>query len=213
MLKVTGVGKVLGSRRVLADVSFEVGQAETAVVRGENGCGKSTLLRVVCGLLTADRGEVVIDGHSMGRDEIGAKSNLGYVPDATDALPELLAREFVDLVRVLKGGAKGPASLPAPALIERTGFRAFEGQSIGSMSFGQRKRVCLVAALCGDPPLLVLDEPSNGLDPEGVHLMVAIVDERQKSQRATLLSTNDAGFAERIGGTQYRLARGRLARE
>src|SRR3954470_9652624 len=107
MLKVTDVGKVLGSRRVLDRVSFEVGQAEVAVVRGENGSGKSTLLRVVCGVLTPDGGDVVIAGHSMGRDEVRAKANMGYVPDATDALPELLVHEFIDLVRVLKGSAKG----------------------------------------------------------------------------------------------------------
>jgi ABC-type multidrug transport system ATPase subunit len=212
MLKVTEVGKVLGPRRVLDGVSFEVRQADVVVVRGENGSGKSTLLRVVCGVLAPDRGDVVIAGHSMRRDDVRAKSNMGYVPDATDALPELLVHEFIDLVRVLKGNAKGPAPLPGEALIARIGLRAFEGQSIGGLSFGQRKRMCLVAALCGDPPLLVLDEPSNGLDPEGVELVLAIIDERQKSQRATLLSTNDASFAERIGGTHYRLAHGSLSR-
>jgi ABC-type multidrug transport system ATPase subunit len=212
MLKVTDVGKVLGPRRVLDRISFEVGQAEVAVVRGGNGSGKSTLLRVVCGVLVADHGDVAIGGHSMRRDEARAKANVGYVPDATDALPELLAREFVDLVRVLKGGPKGPAPLPVDSLIERTGFRAFEGQSMGGLSFGQRKRTCLVAALCGDPPLLVLDEPSNGLDPEGVELILAIVDERTRSDRATLLSTNDVTFAERIGGTRYRLSAGKLTR-
>lgn len=212
MLKVTELGKVLGARRVLDCVNFEVERGDVAVVRGENGSGKSTLLRVICGVLTPDGGDVVIGGHSMRRDDVRAKSSMGYVPDATDALPELLAHEFIDLVRVLKGTAGEPAPLPGEAWIERIGLRAFDGQSIGSLSFGQRKRMCLVAALCGDPPLLVLDEPSNGLDPEGAELILAIIDERRRRQQATLLSNNDVSFAERIGGTQYRLVHGSLAR-
>lgn len=212
LLKATGVTKVLGAHRVLGHVDLQVVRGEVAVVRGENGSGKSTLLRVVCGVLPADRGEVAIDGISMRREETRAKARIGYVPDATDALPELLAREFVDLVRVLKGGRGASAPLPPDDLVTRLGFRMFEGQSIGGLSFGQRKRMCLLAALCGDPPLLVLDEPSNGLDPEGVDLVAAIIEQRRQTERATLLSTNDGELAERIGGTQYRLAQAVLAR-
>ena len=210
MLKLTDVGKVLGTRRVLDRVSLQVGRGEVAVVVGENGSGKSTLLRVVCGVLTADGGEVEIDGLSMRRDEVRAKAKVGYVPDATDALPELLVREFIDLVTALKSGAMAGAAPPSEASIARLGLSAIWGQSIGSLSFGQRKRMCLLAALCGDPSLLVLDEPSNGMDPEGTELMAEIIDERRKSEAVILLSSNDATFAARVGGTRYRLTRGTL---
>ena len=155
----------------------------------------------------------------MRRDEARAKANVGYVPDATDTLPELLVREFIDLVAALKR-VRPPVFAPATSgdggamsgWIERLELAPFWGQSMGTLSFGQRKRVCLLAALCGDPPLLVLDEPSNGLDPGGVDRMVAIVREREKSDRATLLSTNDAAFAARVGGSQYCIAQGTLVR-
>ncbi len=212
MLKLTDVCKVMASRRVLDGVNLSLARGEIGVVLGENGAGKSTLLRVVSGVLTADRGEVAIGGVSMRRDEVRAKGNLGYVPDATDALPELLVREFIDLVRALKRAPLPTANPPAVPWIERLGLGTVWGQSMGSLSFGQRKRVCVLAALCGDPPLLAMDEPSNGLDPEGVALMTEIVHERQKSDGATLLSTNDAAFATRIGGSRYRLARGTLTR-
>ena len=99
MLKLTEVSKVLASRRVLDRVNLTVERGEVGVVLGENGSGKSTLLRIVCGVLTADGGDVEIDGVSVRRDEARAKAGMGYVPDATEALPELLMREFIDLVR------------------------------------------------------------------------------------------------------------------
>ena len=212
MLELTGVSKMLASRRVLERVSLEVARGEIAVVRGENGSGKSTLLRIVAGVLTADAGDIEIDGISMRRDEVNAKAKIGYVPDATDALPELLVREFIDLVAALKRASIPEPIAQAQPWPERLGVRPIWGQSIGSLSFGQRKRMCFLAALCGDPPLLVLDEPSNGLDPEGVALVAEIVHERRKNDQTTILTTNDAAFAARIAGTQYRLDRGTLSR-
>ena len=78
------------------------------------------------------------------------------------------------------------------------------------LSFGQRKRCCVAAALLGDPWLLLLDEPSNGLDPDGVHLLATMVGERSARGQATILSTNDNAFAATVGGTQYLLLAGQL---
>ena len=211
MLKVTEVSKMLATRRVLDRVSLTLARGEVGVVLGENGSGKSTLLRVVAGILTADAGDVEIDGVSMRREEAHAKTRIGYVPDASDALPELLVREFIELVSALKRAPIPPPIAPAAPWPERLGLRSIWGQSVGSLSFGQRKRMCFLAALCGDPPLLVLDEPSNGLDPDAVSLVAEIVQERLKNDQTTLLTTNDAAFAARVGGAHYRLAGGTLA--
>ena len=212
MLQVTDISKMIGSRRVLDRATLALARGELGVVCGENGSGKSTLLRIVSGVLTADAGEVEVDGISMRSDDVRAKTKIGYVPDATDALPELLVREFIDLVAALKRAPIPPPIAHAEPWPERLGVRAIWGQSIGSLSFGQRKRMCFLAALCGDPPLLVLDEPSNGLDPEGVALVADMIRERHRNGQTTLLATNDADFLPRIGGTQYRLARGTLTR-
>lgn len=210
MLKVSGLSKMLGTRRVLEHLVLEVGAGEVAVVMGENGSGKSTLLRVVAGLLVPDEGDVIVDGVSMRRDEVRAKAKIGYVPDATDALPELLVREFIDLVWALKGPAFERLDPPSTALIARLGLEAVWGQAVGALSFGQRKRMCLLAATCGDPPLLVFDEPSNGLDPEATTLIADRIAEHRAKGHATLLSTNDDDFASRIAGKRYRLSRGQL---
>ena len=210
MLKVTDVAKVLGGKRVLEGVSFEVGHGEIAIVRGENGSGKSTLLRVVTGLLGLDRGSVVVCGAELGRDEVAAKREMGYVPDATDALPDLLVREFIELVWALKRPPIGRDMRPTSEFIARLGLTKVWGQAIGALSFGQRKRMCLLAALCGDPWLLVLDEPSNGLDPEGVDLVVDLIDGRRAQRKGTLLATNDPAFVERLTGRRLWLEGGRI---
>jgi ABC-type multidrug transport system ATPase subunit len=203
---------MLGTRRVLEHLALEVAPGEIAVVLGENGSGKSTLLRVVSGLLVADEGDVVIDGASMRREDTRAKAKIGYVPDSTDALPELLVREFIDLVWALKAPAFARLEPPSPALIARLGLEAIWGQSIGALSFGQRKRMCLLAATCGDPLLFALDEPSNGLDPQGASLVADMIAERRAKGYVTLLTTNDDAFAARIAGTRHRLSGGRLHR-
>jgi ABC-type multidrug transport system ATPase subunit len=212
VLRVTALSKRLGRAQVLESASLGLADGDVGTVLGENGTGKSTLLRLICGLLEPDRGEISICGASMRDDDVKAKSHLGYAPDATEALPDLLVGEFVNLVRSLKR-ARGGGVVPVPEeWLDRLRLKTFWHQSIGSLSFGQRKRMCIVTALCADPWLLVLDEPSNGLDPEGTDVVLALVESRQKSGQGTLLSTNDSAFAARVGGTQYRLSGGGLTR-
>jgi ABC-type multidrug transport system ATPase subunit len=132
------------------------------------------------------------------------------VPDATQMLPDLLVEEFVALVRALK---QLPKDTPTPIELhwrERLGVAPVWRQRFSTLSFGQRKRACTVAALVGDPWLLVLDEPSNGLDPEAIGLMVELIAERRERGEATVLVSNDSAFVERVGGARYHLLSGRL---
>jgi ABC-type multidrug transport system ATPase subunit len=129
------------------------------------------------------------------------------VPDASDALGDLCAREFVDLVRALKGGAPNEQD----AALERAlAFPVLAPRPMRELSLGQRKRVCLLAALFGDPQVLVLDEPSNGLDPDGVTWVVHLLHERATRGQITVFSTNDPAFLARIGANVLRLAEGQL---
>lgn len=200
-----GIKKRLGRRTVLAGIELRCGTSELVVLRGENGSGKSTLLRVLAGILDPDAGRVTICGQALDGGGTAARRHLGYVPDATEPLPELLVGEFLALVRALKQAAPAAAELLA-----QLGISDLLEQRISTLSFGQRKRVCLVAALLGDPWLLLLDEPSNGLDPDGVRLIVEMLTRRADRGRATVLSTNDESFAAAVRGTAYRLHAGQL---
>jgi ABC-type multidrug transport system ATPase subunit len=116
-----------------------------------------------------------------------------------------LVGEFLELVRALKRAAPAPA-----ALLVQLGVAELLPQRMSTLSFGQRKRCCLAAALLGDPWLLLLDEPSNGLDPDGVHLVAELLRGRAAVGKACILSTNDDRFAAAIGGTEYLLRAGQL---
>lgn len=136
---------------------------------------------------------------------------LGYVPDSTDAFPDLRVGEYLSLVQSFRRASRSSADIHGEWR-EQLGVDQLARQRVSSLSFGQRKRMCTAAALSGDPWLLVLDEPSNGLDPDGVDLVVALLRSRAQSGKAVLCATNDEAFADRIGGARYALAGGKLGR-
>jgi ABC-type multidrug transport system ATPase subunit len=120
--------------------------------------------------------------------------------------------EFVSLVRALKHvGTDDRLEAELLAWRERLGLASIWNQRLSTLSFGQRKRACALAALVGDPWLLVLDEPSNGLDPAGVDLMVRLIEDRRTARKATLLASNDLPFVSRLHARQYLLHAGKIA--
>ncbi len=199
------VEKHLGAQRILSEVSLSVRADEVVVVLGPNGSGKSTLLKLVAGIWEPDGGDILIDGKPLRQGQVESRRRLGYVPDSADPLPDLLVCEFVSLVTRLKD-----APSPSPALTDRLGVTPYLQQRLGSLSFGQRKRACLLAALIGDPVLLLLDEPSNGLDPAGIKMVIELIRSRRESGLATILSTNDEPFAAALDATCLRIENGHL---
>ena len=204
-LQVRELCKRLGQRAVLRDVELECRDGDLAIILGENGSGKSTLLRLLAGVIEPDRGQIRIDGHEVRGGGVIARQHLAFVPDASDPLPDLAVDEFLALVAALKR-----CPLPPAATYERLSVAAIGAQRMGSLSFGQRKRVCLLAAHIGDPWLWLLDEPSNGIDPAVVELIRTLIAERSRRGQATLLSTNDQPFASALTGQLYRLHAGSL---
>lgn len=185
MLAVTAVEKTYGRWRGLAGVSLTVAAGEAVLLVGRNGAGKTTLLRIATGYLDPDAGAVTIDGIAMATHRADAQRRLGYLPEQAPAPLELTVRDHLRLRARLKGltpAAVEPAM--AAAAIEAEGNRP-----IGALSKGFRQRVGLADALLGDPPLLILDEPTSGMDPIQTrqlcdHLIAAA------TQRAVLVSSH-----------------------
>ncbi len=171
MLKIRGLTKWFGTRRVLRDFSLDVARGERVALLGENGCGKSTLLRIVAGVLDAPEGRV----------EVAA--TLGYAPEEADLPDHLLAGEWLNLV----------ASLKRAPWVDELGVAGFLGRKLGALSLGQRQRVSLVAAFTGNPPFVVLDEPTNALDEQTRARL-----ERRIDRTTALLATHDRDFARRV---------------
>jgi ABC-type multidrug transport system ATPase subunit len=202
-LVVTEVRKRLGGRAVVDDVSLACEAGSITVLAGPNGAGKSTLLRMIAGVLEPDRGSIEIDGHSIARRR--ARARLGYVPEAADPPGHLTVDELLALVAALKH-APGPDA----AARARLGIAALGAQQIERLSLGERRRTCLAAALIGDPAVLVLDEPTNGLDLAGIAMLEALLAERRTANCAVLLATHDRDFATRVATQTLSIDHGRL---
>lgn len=208
-LVIDRVAKRFGGREVLRGLSLSCERGESIAVVGPNGAGKSTLLGVVAGLLEPEAGSVSLEGEPLlGRHAFKARARLGYVPEGADPPPHLLAGELLALCAALK-----QADIPPPDLLDRLGVAPLLDQPVGSLSLGQRRRTCLAAALVGDPLLLVLDEPTNGLDPGGVEMLASLIRDRGEGGNMALISTHDLAFAAAAGARFVRLENGRTVKE
>lgn len=205
MLAVRGASRAFGARRAVAGVSFEVAAGEAVLLVGRNGAGKTTLLRLVTGFLDADDGDIVVGGVDMRRDRAKAQRLLGYLPEHAPAPAELTVREHLALrARQKRVDAAGLAKA-----IELAALGDVVAQRIATLSKGFRQRVGLADALLGDPPLLVLDEPTSGMDPIQVkqlrgHLAAAAGD------RALLVSSHAVTDLEPLATRVAVLAAGAL---
>ena len=185
MLRLDGVRKAFGARTALAGVTLEVAAGEAVLLVGRNGAGKTTLLRIATGFLDADAGTATIDGISVAAARTRAQAKLGYLPEHAPAPAELTVREHLTTRARLKGCA-GEAVAKA---MQAAAIEEVASQRIGTLSKGFRQRVGLADALLGDPPLLVLDEPTSGMDPIQTRELREQLIEAAK-QRAVLVSSH-----------------------
>lgn len=152
----------------LDDLTIDLPTGMVGLV-GPNGAGKTTLMRIVCGIIRPSRGSVLVDGRDIAeaRNRRALKKSLGYLPQDIEPYPSLTPLEFLDYVGVLKGmDDKRERKRQAVELVERVGLADVQNRRIGGFSGGMRRRVGIAQALMGDPQLLVVDEPTAGLDPE-----------------------------------------------
>ncbi|HEX7841264.1 MAG TPA: ABC transporter ATP-binding protein [Kofleriaceae bacterium] len=161
MLALRGIVRTFGRRRAVAGVSLEVAAGEAVLLVGRNGAGKTTLLRIATGFLDPDAGEVIVDGIAMARQRARAQARLGYLPEHAPAPGELTVREHLSL----RARQKQVAAADLDRVIALVDLGDVMRQPIATLSRGFRQRVGLADALLGDPPLLVLDEPTGGMDP------------------------------------------------
>lgn len=203
ILATTSLTKRYGGRVVVDHASLRFEGPGVLVVTGDNGAGKSTLLAMIAGVLSPDAGQITIAGHDLARAREPALRQLGYAPDRLDLPPELTASELFSLVATLK-----KTTPPTATLVDRLGARAFRGDRLGALSLGQRRRTALLLALVGDPALLVLDEPTNGLDADGLEMLATLLRERVEVGKSAIVATHDSAFAERIADARLTLSDG-----
>ena len=183
MVTLEHISKSFGKQQVLRDVSLAIGEGEIVGLLGPNGAGKSTLMKIVIGLWQADSGQVT------------APRRIGYLPERNPLYEEMYVREYLQFMARMtengKGRKQGFASrfVGVEELIARVGLTAEAHKKIGQLSKGYRQRVGLAQALLGEPEMLILDEPTTGLDP---NQLVEIRDliRTEGKQRTIILSTH-----------------------
>jgi ABC-2 type transport system ATP-binding protein len=205
MLAIREVEKSYGPWKALAGVSLSVAAGEAVLLVGRNGAGKTTLLRIATGFLDPDAGDVTIDGIAMAAHRARAQSKLGYLPEQAPSPHELAV---IDHLR-LRARQKGLADAAVAKAIESADIADVAKRPIGALSKGYRQRVGLADALLGEPPLLILDEPTSGMDPvQTKSLCEHLV--RAAKDRAVLVSSHAVADLEPLAQRVVVIHKGRV---
>ncbi len=189
MIHVAGLTKFYGPIAALSDASFDVGQGEIIGFLGPNGAGKSTAMRILTGFASATRGTARVAGFEVHSNPLEVKRRVGYLPERVPLYEEMTVKGFLRYVTEVKGVPRMGRTAEVGRVMERCGLGEIGGRLIRNVSKGFRQRVGLAQALVGNPPVLILDEPTVGLDPR------QIVDIRQMikdlgKEHTVLLSTH-----------------------
>lgn len=168
MIEVSHLTKQYGNHLAVDDVSFTVADGQICGLLGPNGAGKSTIMNILTGYLSATSGQVTVAGHPLPEEADAAKACVGYLPEQPPLYPEMTAQEYLTFAAELKGVKKAERKEQVCRAARRTGLEAVLPRLIRSLSKGYKQRVGIAQALLGSPRLIILDEPTVGLDPAQV---------------------------------------------
>lgn len=194
---VEGVTKLYGEQKALDNISFEVKTGEIVGFLGPNGAGKSTMMKIITGFIPASSGVVKVNGLEAGTDNPEVKRQIGYLPENNPLYPEMYIREYLGFVASIYKIANSKKNIDR--IIELTGLGPEQKKKIGSLSKGYRQRVGLAQALIHDPGVLILDEPTTGLDPNQIIEIRNLIRETGK-EKTVMLSTHIMQEVEALCG-------------
>ncbi len=194
-LKVDALAKSFGSRQAVRGISFEVGTGETVAFLGPNGAGKSTTLRMIAGFLEPDAGDAFINNVSIISDRTKAQLAVGYLAEGAPLYLDLSARDFLAFLARMHGLNRAHARKAIARVAEDAAITDVLARPIETLSKGYRRRVALAGAIVHDPPVLILDEPTDGLDPNQKIAMRALI-ARMAKDKAILISTHQLDEVE-----------------
>ena len=212
MVSVKGLVKKYGAHVAVDDLSFEVSKGEIVGFLGPNGAGKSTTLRILSGFLGMTSGRVTIAGIDIEEDSFEARKRIGYMPEAVPLYPEMRVAEYLAFRAELKRVPRGERRVAVDDAMEKASVTDYANILIGKLSKGYRQRVGLADALVARPPLLVLDEPTAGLDPNQIREVRDVI-RALGNEHTVLLSTHILSEVEASCGRVIVIAKGKLVAE
>ncbi len=209
MLEIRNLHKNFGPLVAVDDVSFTVARGEVLGFLGPNGAGKSTTMKMATGFLAPDRGTAVICGHDIADAPLAAKRSFGYLPEGAPAYPDMTVADFLRFVAHIRGFRGEEATARINHIVELVHLNEVYEQRIETLSKGFRRRVGVAQALIHDPPVVILDEPTDGLDPNQKYEMRSIL-AAMRSEKAIIISTHLLEEVEAVCSRAIIIARGRI---
>jgi glutamate/aspartate transport system ATP-binding protein len=217
MISIRNVTKSYGAFRALADCSAEVAKGEVVVVCGPSGSGKSTLVKCVNGLERFERGEIVVNGVSVGdprTDLPRLRARVGMVFQHFELFPHMPVLENLCLAQLkVLGRSREEAAERSLALLDRVGLRSQAAKRPGELSGGQQQRVAIARALAMDPICMLFDEPTSALDPEMINEVLDVMVQLAKDGMTMMCVTHEMGFARKVAHRVVFMDEGRIVED
>jgi ABC-2 type transport system ATP-binding protein len=210
MIEVKGLVKTYGTKRAVDGISFTVRRGEILGFLGPNGAGKSTTMKMITGFLRPDAGSALVDGIDVTADPVAVKRRLGYLPESAPAYPEMTVGEFLGFIAEVRGFRTAAARrAQVDRAVALTHLESVRHQTIETLSKGYKQRVGFAQALLHDPPALILDEPTDGLDPNQKNEVRSLI-KSMAAAKAVILSTHILEEVEAICTRVIIISQGRV---
>jgi ABC-2 type transport system ATP-binding protein len=209
LIRISGLTKRFAGFTAVDDVSFDVARGEVLGFLGPNGAGKSTTMRMLAGFMTPTAGTAAICGHDVREDSLAARASMGFLPEGAPTYPEMTVLGFLRFVARIRGYRGGELADRVDHAIALTTLAGVRLQPIETLSKGFKRRVGLAQALLHDPEVLVLDEPTDGLDPNQKHEVRTLI-ARMAPEKAIVISTHILEEVDAVCTRAIIIARGRV---
>ncbi|VGO20214.1 ABC transporter ATP-binding protein [Pontiella sulfatireligans] len=209
MIKANHLIKDFGRRRAVDDVSFEVEKGTVLGFLGPNGAGKTTTIRMVAGFLPPSAGTVHVKGIDVAQNPVAAQKSIGYMPETTPLYEDMTVSGFLRFLAEVRGFNGAERNSRVDSALDRCFLQPVRNQSIDTLSKGYRQRTCLAQTLLHDPDILLLDEPTEGLDPNQKQVVRDMIRE-MASERVVMLSTHVLEEVEAICTRAIIVSNGRV---
>ena len=188
MIEVKNITKKYGKAVAVDNISFNIEDGEIVGLLGPNGAGKSTTMNIITGFIEQTEGDVIIDGYNTLKKPKKAKKEIGYMPEGVPLYTDLTVKEFVSYMAEIKQVNKKERKEKVEKIIKKTGLKDVEKKLIRNLSRGYKQRVSMAGALVGEPKILILDEPTVGLDPKQITEIRSMIKELGKEHTIILSS-------------------------
>ena len=189
MIEIRGLSKHFGPLEAVRHVSFDVHRGEVLGFLGPNGAGKSTTMKMITGFLEPSAGSIRVCGHLVNEDPVATKSRIGYLPEGAPAYPDMSTRGFLRFIAEIRGFSGAERERRVAEAVANVHLEGVLHQSIDTLSKGYKRRVGLAQALLHDPEVLIMDEPTDGLDPNQKHEIRGLI-RSMAERKAIVLSTH-----------------------